>query len=242
MPAKLDLTNQIFGRLKVIEPAPNKGKRTQWKCVCNCGNEVYVLTECLKNGNTKSCGCLHAETARKNGLKVLKNLNGQTFGKLTVISYAGSNRGRSTWNCECECGNHVVVNQMELVKGDTLSCGCLRSSFGELQIEKILKEQNISYQKEYIFSDLLSENNIPLRFDFAVFFDKQLQYLIEYDGEQHFLNKTNKVWSDNLDKRQKRDSIKNEYCKKNNIPLYRIPYWEKNNLTFELITDKKYLV
>lgn len=242
MPAKLNLMNERFGRLIVIDYAPNKGKRSQWKCQCDCGNELNVLTDSLRSGSVKSCGCLRAETARKNGLKVLKDLKGQQFGKLIVIKYAGSNRNRSTWKCECECGNEVIVNQMELVKGDTLSCGCLKNSFAESQIEKILKEKNIAYEKEYTFSDLLSENNIPLRFDFAIFKDQKLQYLIEYDGEQHFSNKTDNIWTDNLAKRQKRDKIKNEYCLKNNIHLYRIPYWEKNNLTFELITNQKYLI
>jgi hypothetical protein len=60
---------------------------------------------------------------------------------------------------------------MELMKGDTLSCGCLRSSYGEITIETILKNNNINYIKEYIFPDLVSENNIPLRFDFAIFDD-----------------------------------------------------------------------
>jgi hypothetical protein len=58
---------------------------------------------------------------------------------------------------------------MELKRGDTLSCGCLRSSYGEQAVEAMLIANNKIYQKEYIFSDLVSENNIPLRFDFAVF-------------------------------------------------------------------------
>ena len=49
---------------------------------------------------------------------------------------------------------------MELVKGDTLSCGCLRSCFGELQIEKLLKENNILYQKEYILEAIRIWNDI----------------------------------------------------------------------------------
>ena len=35
---------------------------------------------------------------------------------------------------------------------------------------------------------------------------------------------------ENLKVIQYHDKIKNDYCKKNNIPLIRIPYWEKNNL------------
>ena len=64
MPAKLDLLNTRFGRLTVIESAPNKGKRSQWKCKCDCGNEIITLTESLRSGSTKSCGCLRIDTAK----------------------------------------------------------------------------------------------------------------------------------------------------------------------------------
>lgn len=89
----------------------------------------------------------------------------------------------------------------------------------------------------------MSENNVPLRFDFVVFNDdNSIKLLIEYDGEQHFQNKTDKIWSDSLEKRQERDRIKNDYCLSHNIPLIRIPYWEKNNITLELLLSQKYLV
>ena len=244
MPKKLNLLNQRFGRLTVIAPAKNKGKHTCWLCECDCGNEYIALTDSLRAGTCQSCGCLRAEQARINGKTQLKDLTGQKFGKLTVISYAGSSRHRSSWLCECDCGNIVVVNQMELTRKDTLSCGCLKSSFAELQIEKILKENNIQYKKEYSFNDLKSENNIPLRFDFAIFnTDNSIKCLIEYDGEQYFLKKTEKIWwSDSLEQRRKRDNIKNKYCLKHSIPLYRIPYWEKNNLDLNLIFNDKYLI
>ena len=58
---------------------------------------------------------------------------------------------------------------MELLHGDTLSCGCLRSSYGENIIEKILQKLELNYEKEYSFSDLTSNNNILLRFDFNIF-------------------------------------------------------------------------
>lgn len=243
MPKKLDLTNQKFGRLTVLEPAPNHGKRTAWKCLCDCGKELEVLTESLRGKNTQSCGCLQVEAARKNGLTQLKDLTGKRFGLLTVIEYAGSGRGRSVWKCQCDCGNYTEVNQMELVRGDTLSCGCLRSSFGEKRIEQLLIELNISYKKEYSFSDLVSERNIPLRFDFALFNeDNKCIGLVEYDGEQHYLNKTDRIWTDTQAQRQARDKIKNRYCQEHNLPLYRIPYWDKNNLTKENLFDKKYLI
>lgn len=52
-----DLSGQRFGRLVVLERAPNDGRRTMFRCICDCGNEVIVRAENLKSGNTRSCGC-----------------------------------------------------------------------------------------------------------------------------------------------------------------------------------------
>ena len=57
----IDLTGQRFGRLVVIERAENKGEKVRWLCQCDCGNTVLVATNGLRNGGTKSCGCLHKE-------------------------------------------------------------------------------------------------------------------------------------------------------------------------------------
>lgn len=58
----IDLTGKRFGMLTVIELAekkvfPSGQTQTQWKCKCDCGKEVIVLSRNLKTGNTQSCGC-----------------------------------------------------------------------------------------------------------------------------------------------------------------------------------------
>ena len=245
MPKKLNLLNNRFGRLLVIEEAPNQGKKTMWKCLCDCGKECIVPTDSLRTGNTSSCGCLRKDLAKEQSKKNIKSLLGKKFGKLIVVQQAQSYRNHSAWLCECECGNQVIVNSVELNRGDTLSCGCLKSSYGEKIIENILKSNNIKYIKEFSFVDLVSEKNVPLRFDFAILNDDDtVQMLIEYDGEQHYLNKTNTFWkNDSLAQRQSRDNQKNNYCLENNIPLIRIPYWEKNNITYDLLMkSNKYLI
>ena len=59
--------------------------------------------------------------------------------------------------------------------------------------------------------------------------------LIKYDGEQHYVpvkfgNMTDEEAEEKLHNTQKRDEIKNKYCKDNNIPLLRIPYWDKKHI------------
>lgn len=68
----------------------------------------------------------------------------------------------------------------------------MRASRGEITIEEILQQAGLTFEEEYSFPDLLSNNKRPLRFDFAVFDDDgDLDFLIEYQGIQHYQAKRN---------------------------------------------------
>lgn len=54
------------------------------------------------------------------------DLTGQQFGRLTVISFAGTDKsGKARWNCQCECGNTTETYGQGLLNGMAKSCGCL---------------------------------------------------------------------------------------------------------------------
>ncbi len=55
-----------------------------------------------------------------------KDLVGQRFGKLTVLSKAREEDRVTYWKCLCDCGNESIVDVYRLIKGETKSCGCLR--------------------------------------------------------------------------------------------------------------------
>lgn len=220
-----NLTNQHFGKLTVLyltNKKDNSGHKI-WHCKCECGNECDISYDNLKSGNTKSCGCLKSES------KI--DLTNQKFGKLTALYPTDIKFGKDksvVWHCLCDCGNECDVKSTNLRNGDTKSCGCLQS-FEVENIIKLLNENNIPFKKEYYFEDLKDEK--PLKFDFAIFQNDKLFYLIEFDGEQHFKYK-NTGWNtqDNFIKRRKHDLMKNTYCFKHNIPLIRIPYNKKYKL------------
>ena len=53
------------------------------------------------------------------------DLTGKKFGRLTVISFAGTDKnGKALWHCQCECGNKTIVRLDRLRSGETKSCGC----------------------------------------------------------------------------------------------------------------------
>lgn len=53
--------HQRFGRLVVVDSIYVRGLGTGWKCLCDCGEEIYASGSNLDTGNTQSCGCLDRE-------------------------------------------------------------------------------------------------------------------------------------------------------------------------------------
>lgn len=65
-----DITGKIFNNWKVLKRvADGKRKETQYLCECKCGTKRIVKAYALKNGRSKSCGCLRAELARDKHIK-----------------------------------------------------------------------------------------------------------------------------------------------------------------------------
>jgi len=111
-----DLTGKVFARLTAIEYAGSK----KWKCKCQCGEEITTRASALKNGTTKSCGCL------KKGKKPKEDLTGKVVNKLTVVEYVGAIKGYHMWKCRCECGEEVTKRTGDLNSGKPKSCGCIK--------------------------------------------------------------------------------------------------------------------
>lgn len=219
LPKKEILLNKRFNRLLVIEEDFSKS-RTAWKCLCDCGNITVVTSDRLKSGMTQSCGCLQKERVRIAHLNKphskRKNIIGQKFGKLTVIELVEYRDKDLFYKVKCECGSEIIVSGTHLRSGHTLSCGCLKASYGAKMVEWALIQLNLTYEKEKTFPTLKNpKTNKPLRFDFYL---PHLNTIIEYDGEQHFKD------SPLLQEYQYRDSIKNKWCADNKIKLIRISY------------------
>lgn len=118
----------------------------------------------------------------------------------------------------------------------TISCGCAHISSGELQIKSILEENNIPYAQQQGFKTLPRKH-----FDFSILNDdNKVIRLIEFDGEQHYEEVS--LFRDGLEEIQRRDKEKNKWAAAHNIPLVRIPYWERDNITLDMILGDKYLI
>lgn len=115
-----DLRGKRYGRLTCIEPTGERGTDgcMVWRCKCDCGGECLATTAQLNRGDRKSCGCL------QRGPRMLQE--GQRFGMLVVLGYAGIQNRRRSWRCRCDCGNECVVSGSSLNSGKRKSCGCIR--------------------------------------------------------------------------------------------------------------------
>ena len=223
--SRLKTTNigEKYGKWTVIDDLGTDSHGTRlFLCECECGNKSKVLGCNLRSGISASCG-------KCNVPKI-----GEKIGKLTVLSEDVERKKKkhnmnSYWFCQCDCGNIISVSQRDLKIQK--SCGCLRSKANAL-IGKFLSENNIPHQREYSFSDLKGDKNGLLKFDFAIFNETGVKCLIEYQGKQHYEPIEYFGGEEKFLRQQKYDNKKVEYCKKNNINLIIIPYWEKDIIKF----------
>ena len=153
-------------------------KARYWKYRCpECG----IIKSARSDRVGAKCRSCSNKENRKKVINIIRdNLIGKTFGYLKVIDKSNK---PNYWLCECQnCGTIKEVFRGNLTQGMSKSCGCI-NSWGEELIAYVLNNQNINYQKEYTFSNLRSDKNRPLRFDFAIFNqNNELMCLIEYDG------------------------------------------------------------
>lgn len=238
-----DLIGQRFGKLTVLNILPERrNHKIVYHCICDCGNECDILAQTLKNGNSKSCGCYRSEELTK---RFSYDLTNQKFGRLTALypTHDKSPKNRRSWFCQCDCGKTSIVRTELLINGHVQSCGCITSSIGETNIERILQNNNIQFIKnKAYFNDLIGKNNVKLRYDFIILENDTPIRIIEFDGLQH--NQSIDYFGGDyaFEQLQINDKLKNEYARAHNIPLVRIPYKERDNITLDLIMGDKYLI
>lgn len=124
----------------------------------------------------------------------------------------------------------------------TIGCPHCNPSKTEKMLIDILDKYNIKYETQKRFDGCKDKYTLP--FDFYL---PDYNILIEYDGEFHYMpirkgNMTDEDAANQLRIQKQRDEIKNKYCKENNIPLIRIPYWEKDNMEYFLFEKMKGII
>lgn len=111
-------------------------------------------------------------------------------------------------------------------------------SKGEDKIAKLLSQSGIYFKREKTFSDL---KHGKFRYDFYIITPYGEQFIVEYNGEQHYhyvskFFKTPREWR----RAQENDRRKISYALANNIKIFIIPFWEidKINHASEIFQEK----
>ena len=107
------------------------------------------------------------------------------------------------------------------------------ASEGEKLVKEVLIENKIPFIKEKGFKNSKGKTQ---RFDFYIEKDNDI-FVIEYNGSQHYKKATG-YFKDTLEITQKRDKLKLEYCKENDINVLIIPYTVKTKEEIEVMIKK----
>ena len=118
----IDMKDQQFGLLTAKEfLRMEKGKGAIWRCECSCGGEKEVPAQYLRNGHTRSCGCLVKE------IRARGNIKDQRFGLLVAEEFKYfDEKKKAYWEFACDCGNKKVLSLASVKWGRVRSCGCLQ--------------------------------------------------------------------------------------------------------------------
>ena len=175
----------------------------------------------------KGCQCLKCrdiEVAKrqritKEELKSRFDMDGYSL----LSSYEDYENNETKLNVCCPKGHSYYVTLSNWTNGKR--CPRCKESKGELYIWKYLNEHNIKFETQKRFSGCIHKNELP--FDFYI---ESLNVAIEYDGEQHFNENCFGMSSEEFTDLKRRDEIKTQFCKNNDIKLIRIPYFEFDNI------------
>jgi very-short-patch-repair endonuclease len=203
--------NEIHGNKYDTSRVNYKNIRTKVKLICSEHGEFEIRPDHLILNKT---GCYKCEN-KKIFMKKAKEIHNDKY-DYSLVKYSNAHDIISII-----CKKHGIFKQLAYQHINGSGCPKCNESKGEKKIRKYLIDNKIEFENQKKFYDCKYISS--LRFDFYL---PKLNICIEYDGEQHFILK--KYWGGEKEfkKIQKRDKIKNQYCKKNHINLLRIKYDE----------------
>lgn len=211
-----------FGYQILTTESEYTNSRMKLKLICDKGHECFINWDNFKNERRcRTCRDLQFSQERRLGYADVKQVIEDNGHKLLSETYINSHT-----ELEIQCQHGHVFNRTYDHYRQRKNCPlCKTPTKGEAIIINFLNQKNIDfiYDSAY-FEDLLSPLGNPLRPDFIL---PTLKIWIEYDGEFHY----NNVYDEGEYKKLiKHDKIKDDYAKRNNWNLIRIPYWDFDNI------------
>ena len=198
--------------------------RTKLLIQCDKGHIYETTFDNFKSGRR----CRRCSGSNKHTIEEIRGFLLQFNYELLSDDYKDN---KTKLKMKCPEGHIIELKFNHFQSG--IRCSKCKRSKGEERINDFLNSRNIINIQEYKFDDCKLKKCLP--FDFYL---PDYNICIEYDGEQHYKMARN-FNLDTLDLMniKYRDKYKTQYCKKNNIKLIRIPYWEFDNVEEILINE-----
>jgi hypothetical protein len=194
---------------------------TKIKIICNSCNDIFYQKP---NGHLSGKGCLNCSLSNRasNNIDFIRKASILHLERYdySLVEYID---GDSKIKIICNKCNAIFLQKPCIhLKGS--GCPKCNESKGEIKVTKCLLEKDIKFTPQKTFQTL--RNIKLLKCDFYL---EDLNLLNEFDGIGHYGPVYGNLPEDrqkNFEDCQRRDKIKNEWAKANNIPLLRIPYWD----------------
>ena len=229
---------EVNGDIEVLGEYVNN--KTKIKVKCRVDGYIWEMTPkhlLHKHGCPKCYNDKRGDDLRKTHEQFVNELKAVNNNVEILGEYIDN---KTKIKVKCKKCNHTWNATPNNLLTKCSGCPKCNISKGEKRIAKYLDNRNIKYihDKGY-FKDLKNSKNNILRPDFII---KDRKIWIEFDGKQHFevvdfSSKNQELAKEQFEQIKENDKIKNEYAKKHNWKLIRIPYTEYDNI--EKILEKE---
>lgn len=204
-----------------------RGSRSKIKIICPIHGEFEMVAIIhLRKHGCSMCGMESRAEQRKTPIEEFitkaKSIHGNKYDYSHVLYK--NNKTPVSIICPVHGTYKQTPNKHLIGRG----CPRCSASHGETAIRAFLESHNINYIEQY--SDERCWYKRKLRFDFALFNNENLLCLVEFDGEQHFREVPEWGGHEQYQYIKTRDAVKDKFCKKNDIPLFRIKYTELDKI------------
>lgn len=207
--------------------------KSRIEVVCDKGHKYPTRANTIRSGKRcrKCSNKIYGEKSRIPYEQIIKAVEDSGYKLLTPKEeYTVTHK---KYIFQCDKGHEPYKAKMaEFLQGTR--CPICNESKGEKSIVNILDKCNIKFQRQFKFDDCKLYHRLP--FDFYL---PDYNLCIEYDGKQHFEIVNSWGGFDGYVSRCIRDSIKNIYCRNNNIGLLRIPYFKFDEIENILVNKLK---
>lgn len=185
-------------------------KKDMLNFICNNGHTSSMTFDGFYYANH---GCHECSGSKRHTIEYVSNILKNDGFSLISTSYKNN---KEKLEMKCPKGHFIKLRFDSYVDGDR--CGLCSQSKSEVAIRKHLQKLGLEFIPEMKFEQCKNKTHLP--FDFYV----NGQFIIEFDGEQHF--KSVEFFGGNVafKKRQLHDKIKTDFCFDYHIPLLRISY------------------